>query len=112
MSFYVFQVPLGILHHNENRVDEMSQIMDHIHQYVPSKSVYNSRTLSNGDVFDQNNQFFHRTLFGGDQLTVARARGGIAIRQDHDVIEQNLDGLLQVVEDWHAKQCLLKVCKL
>jgi len=78
--------------------------MDHIQQYVPSKSVYNSRTLSNGEIFDQNNQFFHRILFGGDQLMVARARGAIAIRQDHDGSEQKLDGLLPVVEDWHAKQ--------
>jgi len=98
-SFLQPAVPLGILHNNENKIDEMSQIMDHIQQYVSSKSVYNSRILSNGDIFDQNNQFFHHILFGGNQLTVVYARGAITIRQDHSGYEQNLDGLLPVVED-------------
>ena len=43
------------------------------------------------------------------ELTVARARGSIAVREDYDSSKQRLDGLLPTVEDWHAKQCLLKV---
>ena len=46
---------------------------------------------------------------GGDQLTFARAQGSISIRDDHDSNKQCLDGITPVVEDWHAKQCLLKV---
>lgn len=56
-----------------------------------------------------NNHFFHRILMGGDQLTFARAQGSISIRDDHDSNKQCLDGITPVVEDWHAKQCLLKV---
>ena len=56
---------------------------------------------------------FHQILFGGDQLTVARARGSAAIRSDHVTSictrKDRLEGLVPVVEDWHAKQCLLKV---
>ena len=106
---YHFQVPLGVVQHNENRIDEMTKIMDHMHTYVPSVSQCNIVTLPNEDTFEDKKDVFHRILLGGDQLTVARARGSIAIRQDHDSSEQRLDGLLPIVEDWHAKQCLLKV---
>ena len=52
---------------------------------------------------------FHPILVGGDQLTCARARGAQRIRQTHDTGSQRLEGLVPVVEDWHAKQCLLGV---
>lgn len=103
------KVPLGIVQHNENKIDEMTKIMDIIHSYVPSVAQVNHRILPNGDILDEERHFFHKTLLGGDQLTVARARGSKAIRGDHDSNQQRLDGLLPTVEDWHAKQCLLKV---
>ena len=89
----------------------MTLIMDHIQQYMPSRSVHTSRTLPNSETFNEDKQYLHRILFGGDQLTVARARGGIAIRQDHDFAKQKLDGMLPTIDDWHAKQCFLKVCR-
>ena len=58
-------------------------------------------------------EIYHQILLGGDQLTVARARGSVAVRADHIAHvcsrRDRLEGLLPVVEDWHAKQCLLKV---
>jgi len=54
-------------------------------------------------------ELFHKIFLGGDQFTVARARGSIAVRLDHQSQRDHLEGLLPVVEDWHAKQCLLKV---
>lgn len=110
VNYYHLQIPLGILHQNENKLDEMTMIMDHIQQYMPSRSIHTSRTLPNSETFNEDKQYLHRILFGGDQLTVARTRGGIAIRQDHNFAEQKLDGLLPTIEDWHAKQCFLKVC--
>ena len=77
---YHFQVPLGVLQHNENRIDEMTKIMDHVHTYVPSVSQCNIVTLPNEDTFEDKKDVFHRILLGGDQFTVARARGSIAIR--------------------------------
>ena len=83
--------------------------MDEVHDYVPSVTQHTSLLLPDGSVWEDDNQFFHRILMGGDQLTVARARGSISIREDHDSNVQRLDGIIPVVEDWHAKQCLLKV---
>ena len=35
------QVPLGILLKNENKLDEMVEIMAHLQQYVPAKEEVN-----------------------------------------------------------------------
>lgn len=51
----------------------------------------------------------HQLLFGGDQLTVARARGAIMIRENSEHAQGRLEGFVPVVEDWHAKVCLLEV---
>ena len=83
--------------------------MDHVHTYVLSATHCNIVTLPNEDNFEDVKDVFHHILLGGNQLTVARARGSIAVREDYDSSKQRLDGLLPTVEDWHAKQCLLKV---
>ena len=51
----------------------------------------------------------HHILFGGDQLTVARARGAIRQRQTSETAMGMMEGLIPVVEDWHAKVCLISV---
>lgn len=48
-------------------------------------------------------------LLGGDQLTVARARGSQLIRSNSGTNKDSLVGLLPVVEDWHTKLCLMQV---
>lgn len=88
----------------------MCDIMDKIHEYVPSKHVTESFSLFEGEAdVEIDEEFFHQILLGGDQLTVARARGSIAARLDHLTRRERLEGILPVIEDWHAKQCLLKV---
>ena len=52
---------------------------------------------------------FHRVLFGGDQLTAKRARGSQYVRSNSLRGKDRLEGLKPVVEDWHAKVCLLGV---
>ena len=91
-------------------MEDMCDIMDKLHEYVPSKPVTESFPLfaDEPDV-EIDDEMFHQILLGGDQLTAARARGSIAARQDHITRRERLEGLLPVVEDWHAKQCLLKV---
>ena len=54
------QVPLGILNKSEQKGDDMIDIPDHVHQYVPS--------TEDGKVLER---FFF--FFGGNQLTVERA---------------------------------------
>ena len=88
----------------------MCEIMDKIHNYVPAKYVTEKFSLFEGEEdLEVDDELFHQILLGGDQLTIARARGSIAARLDITRRER-LEGLLPVVEDWHAKQCLLKVC--
>lgn len=50
---------------------------------------------------------FSHVLFGGDQLTVARARGSERVRMNSDNGVSRLEGLIPVIEDWHAKVVLL-----
>ena len=52
---------------------------------------------------------FHHILFGGDQLTCARARGAQRIRQNAVTVQSRLEGFVPVIEDWHTKACLLEV---
>ena len=109
-----FQVTLGVLQRNENKLDQMCEIMDKLHDYVPAKQVVETFDIFRDDSpVEMEEYVFHQILLGGDQLTVARACGSAAIHEDHITCvctsKDRLEGLLPVVEDWHAKQCLLKV---
>ncbi len=42
-------------------------------------------------------------------LTAKRARGGKDIRSNSERGKDRLEGLIPVVEDWHAKVCLFGV---
>ena len=46
---------------------------------------------------------------GGDQMTVARTRGTQRIRSNAERGKERLEGLVPVIEDWHAKMCFLGV---
>lgn len=105
---------LGVLQRNENKLDQMCEIMDKLHEYVPAQQVVESfDVFGDSDPIEADEHIYHQILLGGDQLTVARARGSAAVRVDHMTHvcsrRDRLEGLLPVVEDWHAKQCLLKV---
>ena len=78
---------------NENINGEMIEIMENVHQYVPTKSV-DSREIA------------ENYLLGGDHLTCARARSAKRHRQDLATAVERMEGLLPVVEDWHTKMCL------
>ena len=65
--------------------------------------------LPNGSEIEIDNTQFHPILFGGDQLTVARIRGTKVLRDTHDTPSERFEGIVPVVEDWHARMALLKV---
>ena len=93
---------MGILLKNESKYSDMLDIMDTLHQLVPKKN--GSRKLKLGDrEFDIEDEVIHQILFGGDQMTAARARGSLLIRGNATSDSTNLLGLLPVAEDWHAK---------
>ena len=50
------------------------------------------------------------SLLGGDQLTVVRIRSTQALRDTLDSATERYEGLIPVIEDWHAKVILLQVC--
>ena len=100
---------MGIQFRNEMRLDEMCHIMEELHTYVPTVDVTQSCVLQKGMVRKFNEFSFLKILFGGDQLTVARARGAQQLRANDINAVLRLDGVIPTIEDWHARQALMKV---
>ncbi len=90
--------------------EDIVDILEHCKKYVPCKTVILSEPLPGTDC-TEDKEYVH-TLIGGDYLSVARARGAQHIRRTSELEIYRLDGLLPVTEDWHAKVCLLEVCKI
>ena len=97
----IHQVPLGLLLKNENKTEEMVEILEELHkQYVPiSGSTKDTKSV----------KIVEKVLFGGDQLTEERARNATDGRSDGDSEYERLEGLIPKVEDWHAKRILYQV---
>lgn len=102
------QIPLGIQLLNENRLPEMAQIMEELQKYTP-KLEREEPTEVGGKSVVLDKSSMLPLLLGGDQLTAARARGALSIRASHDRSEDRLEGLIPVVEDWHARLTFAKV---
>ena len=90
---HLLQVPLGIILKNENVKPEMIEIMEGLNQYVPVSGDHQ----------------IHKLMFGGDQLTVSRARGCAELRINSDTPKGRLETLIPVAEDWHTLLTLLVV---
>ena len=108
------QVPLGVFLRDENKLDEMVDLLEELQQYVPltlsakDVKVSNSEDQSEESVILQE-AHIHQILFGGDFLTAKRARGAQRVRSNSSHDYDKLKGFLPVSEDWHAKQCFLSV---
>lgn len=87
----------------------MCKIMEKLHQYVPKLEKAGFYTLPTGETISFDDTEFHQILFGGDQLTVARARSSQVLRSTHDSAVSRLSGLEAVVEDFHSRMTLMKV---
>ena len=94
---------------NENKLEDMSKILEHYMKLVPSLSAEGKYTLSNGEVISFDDTRFWEVLFGGDQLTVARIRGTQALRDTEETALNRLQGIVPIVEDWHTRMTFLKV---
>ena len=97
------QVPLGILLKNENKSDEMAEILAHLHQYIPTKPCTDKVVLNQGKVIQVPPDRAYPTIVGGDQLTAARTMAAIKNKSNSQHPVQRLDGIIPAVEDWHAK---------
>ena len=106
----LIQVPSGVLPKNETKYEEMMDILQHLQGYVPAIDVKREMKVPGSDEpITIDDQRFTTTLMGGDQLTVACARGAQLIRSNTGTNQGSFAGLLPVVEDWHTKLCLMQV---
>lgn len=110
--FILMQVPLGIIMKNENELDQMVDILVGLHQYVPVREFPSTSASTDPDKETDSTDILHKLLIGGDLLTAIRAKGAQRIRRNSECPVGRLEGFIPVVEDWHAKVCLLEVCDL
>ena len=103
------QIPLGVINKNENKGDEMVEIVSTLQKYIPVHQKCREQTLSNGEVATVIDTSLHRLLFGGDQLTAARGRGAQSIRENGRDSVTRLEGFHMFSLDWHAKMKFLGV---
>ena len=79
--------------------------MENLHEYVPTESSTVKIQRPYSDKKDEVTlDNFHYTLMGGDQLTVARARGSQRIRRIHFVLETGLRVLFLYVKTGMLKE--------
>lgn len=101
-------MPLGVILKNENKLEEMVQIMQHVHQYVPKQSFEETYIHENFTV-QIPRAVFHQLLFRGDQLTAKRGRGAKKAKINSVDPSRWLDGLIPKAE---ASFQLLGILKL
>lgn len=88
----------------------MTAVLRHLQQYVPVRSEMDELVdPADGEIFQVFADYFHYVLFGGDQLTAERATGTKRSIDNENRAVDRLEGLVPVIEDWHAKVSFLKV---
>ena len=91
----VFQVPLGLTFRNENVNEDMIEILQQFHDYLPQTHI--------GGIDGQ--------LFSGDQLSIERAVNMISSVANGYTPKDRLEGINLQLGDWHAGVKLLSVSK-
>ena len=87
----------------------MSKILTNYHKLVPTLVKEGNLILPNGSSLEFDGTSFFKILLGGDQLTVACARGTQALRASHEMAVERLEGVIPVCEDWHTRMTFLRV---
>lgn len=95
---------------NENKTDDMVDILSHLHQYVPMAAETKKMKVPGTDVVEEiQAENLHYLVIGGDQLTVERIRGAQSMRRNSIHATGRLEGFIPITEDWHAKVCFMQV---
>ena len=108
---------MSIIPKNENRGEEMVDIMSTIHHYmyVPMLESIQTVVVPSLDAHIEVHEArsFPNPLHG-DYLTAARARGAKMVKINPDSPSKKFDGLFPASADWHTKLKALSVrlCKL
>ena len=87
----------------------MAQIMESLHRYVPCEITTEEFELHSGEHLSVTHSKLVHILMGGDQLTASRMRSVHDGLHNSNSSRERLEGLVPVVEDWHAKVIFLKV---
>ena len=87
---------MGVIHYNENRLEEMGMFMELIHSYVPTNIKEEEFILPNGESISQDSTTFHQILFGVDQLTRGNSLWGQKLRASHDTALYHLGGIAPI----------------
>ena len=86
------QVPVGILPLNENKTDEMVDIMKHIHDlYIPYEEYSEEKLLCTGETVSVVKARHHQIIVGGDQLTASRMRNAQKARMNSEIPADKLN---------------------
>ena len=99
-----------MLLYNENIVDQMAKALDELNKYIPSTAVDCEITLPDGNTINHTDFKLQHIPITGDQVTVARIRSAKAARSTSENSLDRLEGVLPIVEDWHARQTFMTVC--
>ena len=100
---------MGVELFNENKLEEMSEILAAYMKMVPIVESTEAIDLPCGASVRVDSTAYHSILFGGDQLTAARIRGTKCLRDTEAKRNDRFEGLIPVVEDWHTRMTLMKV---
>ena len=103
-------MPLGVQLNDENKLQEMVQILLGLNKYVPVEHTERTVEVNGTHVTQPITKLWPRMLFG-DQLTAARVRGAAALRSWHKTTLDRLEGHVPATSDWHARLCLVTVRK-
>ena len=77
---------------NENKLDEMTIIMERFMKLVPTLPKMETLSLPDGKCIEYDDAKFAKVILG-DQLTVARVRGTQALRKTETKAVDRLEGI-------------------
>ena len=96
------QIPLGVLQKDENKLEDMVCILEHLRKYIPK--LEQERTVEgipSGDEYVLQDQKFHQVQLGGDELTVARIVSCQRGRGNSDMGLSKLSGVVRSAQCGH-----------
>ena len=103
-------MPLGVLPLDENKHEDMFQILQHLQSYVPTiHGEAEVECQSTGEILHTEVVDHHKILLGGDLLTSFRVRGVQRLMRYSDNVDLQCSGLIPISEDWHTKMTFLEV---
>lgn len=97
---------------NENKMEDMVDILTHMHQYVPFHADTKTLEVLGAEGLEEVQlqvERLHHLLIGGDQVTAERVKGAQTLPKNSTHAVGRLEGFVPVSEDWHAKVCYLQV---